>query len=147
MGRNRKNKEPLTAYDIAKKRVEEKKKFYRHLSTYVVMSIFFYMINYLSNPGHWWFYWPMLGWGVGLAFHYVNIFGIPGLVEEMSPEWEEKQIQAELRRLEKKGMDISRPAPKEEAPLELKELEKRKRESWDDNELVIHFLVYICFTF
>ena len=75
MGRSRKNKEPLTAYDIAKKRVEEKKKFYQHLSTYVVMSIFFYMINYLSNPGHWWFYWPMLGWGVGLLFQYMNAYG------------------------------------------------------------------------
>lgn len=140
MGRNRKNKEPLTAYDIAKQRVEEKKKFYRHLSSYVVMGVFFYMINYLGNvnsgSNRLWFYWPMLGWGVGLAFHYVNIFGIPGLVEEMSPEWEEKQIQAELRRLEKKGMDISRPTPKEEPPLELREIEKRKRESWDDNELV-----------
>ena len=140
MGRNRKNKEPLTAFDIAKKRVEEKKKFYQHLSTYVVMSIFFYMINYFSNinsgSDRWWFYWPMLGWGLGLALHYVNLFGIPGIVDEMSPEWEEKQIQAELRRLEKKGMDISPPAPKEEPPLKLKEIEKRKRESWDDNELV-----------
>lgn len=140
MGRNRRNKEPLTALDIAKKRVEEKKKFYQHLSTYVVMSIFFYMINYFGNLNsgydRWWFYWPMLSWGLGLALHYVNLFGIPGIVEEMSPEWEEKQIQAELRRLEKKGMDITPPSPKEEPPLELKEIEKRKRESWDDNELV-----------
>ena len=73
MGRNRKNKEPLTAFDIAKKRVEEKKKFYQHLSTYVVMSVFFYMINYFGNinsgSDRWWFYWPMLGWGLGLALH------------------------------------------------------------------------------
>ena len=26
-------------------------------------------INLLSSPGHWWFYWPMLGWGIGLAAH------------------------------------------------------------------------------
>lgn len=136
MGRNKKNSEPLTPYDIAKRRVDEKKKFFSHLSTYVVLSIFFYLINFLSTPGEWWFYWPMLGWGVGLALHYVKIFGIPGLIEEMTPEWEEKQIQAELNKLEKRGMNISRPEQKEEKPLELKELEKRKRDSWDDSELV-----------
>ena len=102
----------------------------------MVLSIFFYLINFLSSPGEWWFYWPMLGWGLGLALHYVKIFGIPGLIEEMTPEWEEKQIQAELNKLEKRGMNISKPEQKEEKPLELKELEKRKRDSWDDSELV-----------
>jgi len=136
MGRNKKNSQPLTAYEIAKKRVEEKKKFYSHLSTYVVMGVFFYILNYLSSPHHWWFYWPMLGWGLGLAMHYVKIFGIPGLIDEMTPDWEEKQIQAELSKLKKRGMDISRPEQKDEKPLELKELEKRKRDSWDDSELV-----------
>ena len=55
------------AYEKARKRVKKKKDFYSHLATYLAMGAFFLALNLLTAPGRWWFYWPMLGWGIGLA--------------------------------------------------------------------------------
>jgi hypothetical protein len=121
-------------YTEAQKRVKKKKEFYSHLSSYVVMGIFFFVLNFLTAPGRWWFYWPMLGWGIGLAFHYIDVFGIPG-VGDLSKDWEEKAIEEELQKMgvddEEKYLD---PPAREE--LELKELKKTKKKNWDDDELV-----------
>lgn len=124
-------------YWEAKKRVKAKKEFYRHLGTYLVMSTFFFLLNAVTSFGDWWFYWPMLGWGLAVLFHYVDVFGIPGM-DPMSPEWEEKQIREEMRRL---GAHRPRPNYIEEEELELRPLSKDKKEQkneqkWDDSELV-----------
>ena len=31
------------------------------------------LINHFT-PGTWWFQWPLLGWGIGLAFHFKAVF-------------------------------------------------------------------------
>lgn len=46
-----------------------------HLSTYLVFAVFFFVLNMLTGPGDWWFYWPMLGWGLGLALHAIAVYG------------------------------------------------------------------------
>jgi len=128
-------------YHLAKKRVKAKKEFYQHLSTYLVMAIFFFMLNAVTAFGNWWFHWPMLGWGIGVLFHYFDVFGLPG-IGEMSDDWEEKALEEELRQIEKrkrKQRHTSSTKPNAEEPeerLELKELEKRKIKDWDDSELV-----------
>lgn len=124
-------------YAIARKRVKRKKHFYRHLSVYTVMGCFFYVLNILTNPGHYWFYWPMLGWGLGLAMHYVAIFGVPGLVEEMGEDWENKEIEKEMRRMGHRPPQ-SNPTPEPER-LDLPELEKKPERKWDDDQLVWGF--------
>lgn len=53
--------------------------FKRHLTTYVIMNIFFWVLWYFtSEPGEReglpWPVWPLLGWGIGLAFHYVSAY-------------------------------------------------------------------------
>ena len=73
----------------AKKRVKAQKEFYRHLTSYLVMGVFFFLLNAVTSFGNWWFYWPMLGWGIGILFHYFDVFGLPG-VGEISKEWEER---------------------------------------------------------
>ena len=105
--------------------MKAKKEFYSHLSTYLAMSLFFFILNAMTNFGDWWFYWPMLGWGIGIASHYLSVFGFPG-VGPTDKEWEEKTVQKELKRLAEEEPDDE---------LELKELEKNKR-SWDEDELV-----------
>jgi hypothetical protein len=126
-------------YWEAKKRVKAKKEFYRHLGTYLVMSAFFFLLNAVTSFGNWWFYWPMLGWGLAVLFHYVDVFGIPGM-DPMSPEWEEKQIREEMKRLEAHRPRQSYPG-REEDELELRPLPKekskeKKEKKWDDSELV-----------
>ena len=61
-------------YEKAKKRVEEIKGFYSHLITYVVVNIILFLVDFFTSPGIWWFYWPLLGWGIGLFFHGMGVF-------------------------------------------------------------------------
>ena len=80
-------------YKEAKKKVKEEKQFYSHLGVYLVMSVFFIVLNLVTSPDHLWFYWPMLGWGLGLFLQGVRVFTDIGL----SKEWEEKRIERHLR--------------------------------------------------
>ena len=79
------NKENL-AYRKAARRVKELKNFYGNLTSYCIVIPFLLVLNLLTAPEHLWFYWPMLGWGIGLAVHAVSVFGI-------GKSWEEKKIQ------------------------------------------------------
>jgi len=114
----------------ARERVKKKKEFYSHLSTYVVMGIFFFVLNAVTAFGSWWFHWPLLGWGIGVLFHYFDVFGLPG-VGDISDEWEAREIEAEMRRMG--GSEAE-----ETDELELKEMQKERAEKkrWDDSELV-----------
>lgn len=76
-------------YQRAKKRVEEMRGFYGNLSAYLVMSVFFVILNVLTSPGHYWFYWPMLGWGLGVVFHGLKVFNYSPL---LSKDWEERKM-------------------------------------------------------
>lgn len=115
-------------YERARERVEEKKKFYKHLSSFLVMSVFFFVLNALTAFGSWWFYWPILGWGIGIAMHYFQVFGFPG-VGPADEEWERKEMNKELQRLEGKYEE-------EEDTLDLPEIEKSKEPKWRDEDLV-----------
>jgi len=68
------------------------KKFYAHLGTYVVMSLFFFILNLVTSNGHWWFYWPVLGWGLGVALNAVKVFAYgSGWEENKAKEILEKE--------------------------------------------------------
>jgi len=62
------------AYEEAKKRAEAKLGFYTHLAVYLVSCVIFYVINMATSPEVKWFYWPILGWGIGVFFHGVGVF-------------------------------------------------------------------------
>ncbi|MBT8370800.1 MAG: 2TM domain-containing protein, partial [Deltaproteobacteria bacterium] len=47
--------------------------FYSHLWSYLIVNGALLILNYYT-PGPWWFQWPVLGWGIGLAFHFKAIF-------------------------------------------------------------------------
>jgi len=46
--------------------------FYSHLWSYLIVNGALLLINNFT-PGPWWFQWSVLGWGIGLAFHYLII--------------------------------------------------------------------------
>ena len=59
---------------IRRERLKRRKKgFYSHLWSYLIICAALLLINNFS-PGPWWFQWPMLGWGIGLAFHFKAIY-------------------------------------------------------------------------
>ncbi len=129
------------AYKKAAKRVKAKKEFYNHLATYVVMGIFFFLLNAVTAWGSWWFYWPMLGWGIGILFHYIDVFGIPGVEQVNDSDWEERAIQEELRKMGYSKGETYASKPEEDDYLDLKEVKKEKvsrsrDRHWDDDELV-----------
>ena len=73
------------AYDRAAKRVKEMKGFYGNLISYCLVIPFLIFINLKTSPEYHWFWWPMLGWGIGVASHGFQVFGI-------GKNWEEKKI-------------------------------------------------------
>jgi hypothetical protein len=76
-------------YERARKRVEELKGFYGHLLAYIVINVFLLVVNYLTSPGHYWFQWPLFGWGIGLAIHAATVF-FPSMF--WGHDWEERKI-------------------------------------------------------
>ena len=76
-------------YQKAKERVEQIKGFYIHLIVYVVVNLILFSINMIVSPDDLWFFWPLVGWGVGLGFHALYVFGI---VPRFGAEWEERKI-------------------------------------------------------
>lgn len=81
------------AYRRAQARVEARLAFYRHATVYVLVNLFLIILNLLRSPDELWFYWPLLGWGIGLLSHAFNVY---------SYRWEgprkDRMIQRELER-------------------------------------------------
>ena len=52
-----------------KRLLRRKARFHRHLWSYIIVIGALLIIN-IMTPGPWWFQWPALGWGIGLAFNF-----------------------------------------------------------------------------
>lgn len=76
-------------YFKARKQVENIKGFYGNLASYIVVNIGFLILNLITSPNHLWFYWPMLGWGIGVIFHAIKVFNY---MPFLGKEWEERKI-------------------------------------------------------
>lgn len=79
------------AYYKAKKRVEEIKGFYGNVISYCVVIPFLIFLNYRTSWDFHWFWFPMLGWGMGIVFHAFGVFGY-------GKNWEERKIQEILEK-------------------------------------------------
>ncbi|SMP04393.1 2TM domain-containing protein [Chryseobacterium profundimaris] len=78
-------------YERAQKRVKELKSFYGNLISYCIIIPFLIILNLITSPHEIWFYWPMLGWGIGLLAHGASVFAI-------GKGWEEKKIREILEK-------------------------------------------------
>ncbi|WP_309642378.1 histidine kinase [Flavobacterium sp.] len=78
------------AYAKAKDRVEKLKGFYGNLASYCTVIPILAIIN-LNSGGFQWFWFPMMGWGMGVCFHAFETFGY-------GKTWEEKKIQEILNK-------------------------------------------------
>ena len=76
-------------YERARKRVEALKGFYIHATAFVLVNIALFAINMLVG-GAWWFYWPLIGWGIGLGAHALGVFGFGGS-GPWGQDWEERK--------------------------------------------------------
>jgi len=87
-------------YERASKEVEELKSFYTHLGVYIVVNIGLILINVITSPGSLWFYWVLIGWGIGLLIHAFNVL-ISRKV--MGRDWEERKIREIMEKDKKLG--------------------------------------------
>lgn len=76
-------------YYQAKKKVEDIKGFYGNLIAYIVFNGFFLILNLLTSPNELWFFWPLIGWGVGVLFHGMRVFNYSPF---LSKNWEERKM-------------------------------------------------------
>lgn len=69
------DKDPML-WSLARRRAS----FKRHLTTYLVINAFFWILWFIlgrktyGTDGVPWPVWPMLGWGIGLAFHFFGAY-------------------------------------------------------------------------
>src|SRR5215212_2148658 len=88
-------------YERARARVQAIKGFYIHASVFVVVNLGLFIINALTSglsEGIWWFYWPLIGWGIGLGAHALGVFGFGG-GGPFGQEWEERKTK-EIRMID-----------------------------------------------
>jgi hypothetical protein len=65
------------------------------LAQYVLVVALLAVINALTTPNHWWVQWVVMGWGVGVFFHWLQIserFSLFG------SKWEKEQVEKRLGR-------------------------------------------------
>ena len=74
------------AYEKAKKTVKDIKEFYGNLISYTIVIPVLILINLSTYSKFQWFWFPMFGWGLGLLFHGLGVFGY-------GKSWEERKIQ------------------------------------------------------
>ena len=80
---------------LALAHVRKVKRFYIHLIQYLIFIPALALINLLTSPGYWWFVWPALGWGIGVAAHGASTFGVVRLFDGA---WERRQVEKYLGR-------------------------------------------------
>lgn len=82
------NKE--SKYFRARERVEELKKFYGNLTSYVIVISGLAILNYwIDGWRYMWFLWAAFGWGIGLFFHALKVFNLNPF---FGKDWEKRKI-------------------------------------------------------
>ena len=80
---------------LAFQHVRKLKRFYLHLTLYVLVIGFLAAINMTRSPTHIWFVWPALGWGSAIVIRALTLFD---LFPFFGPEWERQQVEKRLGR-------------------------------------------------
>ncbi len=76
-------------YYKAKKKVEEIKNFYTHLTVYVLCNSIVIVVNLMTSPGFLYFIFSLLGWGIAIVLHGLKAFDYTPFFNK---EWEDQKI-------------------------------------------------------
>ena len=79
----------------AARRADAKIGFRGHLLVYGLVNAGLAALNLIASPGHLWFFWPMVGWGVGLLAHGLSVYGVTSIGRE-------EMIAKEMERLRRR---------------------------------------------
>ncbi len=75
-------------YKIQKK-VIEIRKFYEHLTVYVLCNAIVIVVNLMTSPGFLYFIFSLLGWGIAIVLHGLKAFDYAPFFNK---EWEDQKI-------------------------------------------------------
>jgi len=70
---------------------EEKRGFSVHLIVYVLVNAMLIVIDLIYAPEDFWFFYPLIGWGIGISMHY--LFGVRWIEKGLK----EREAKAEYR--------------------------------------------------
>ena len=83
-------------YELAKKRVEEKRGFFVHLTVYILVNIMLILIwRFAAGGGFPWFLFPLCGWGIGVLMHFLGVFVFGKKSDSAAIEKEAEKIRRE----------------------------------------------------
>lgn len=85
------------AYKRVRKKVREIRGFYYHLVCYCIVIPILIFVNLRFTPEFYWFPFSMCGWGIGLLFHSMEVFGY---MPFFNKDWEARKLR-ELMEKEK----------------------------------------------
>ena len=83
------------SYYRAKRKLKALKGFYIHLTVFIVINVFLFIVNFFTTPGYWWFLFVTLFWGIGLLAHGLSVFTNRGI---FSKEWEDRKIREYMKK-------------------------------------------------
>lgn len=78
-----------SSYFKAQKKIEEIKGFYGNLSSYIVVNAGLAVLNIITSSEHLWFFYPLLGWGIGVVMHGLKVFDYMPFLDK---DWEERKV-------------------------------------------------------
>ena len=81
----------------AEKRVENKIKFYRNFTAYVIVNTMLFIVNWYFTPEFWWVAFPLFFWGIGILKNFLIAFVFDNFYSE---SYRERKIQEEMQKLE-----------------------------------------------
>jgi hypothetical protein len=83
------------ALEEARRYVRRKRIFFTVFAIWIALSLMWFLIDMRDDSSSVWFYWPMLGTGVGVAITGIVLLGVGGL---FGADWERREVDKYLRR-------------------------------------------------
>jgi len=84
----------------ARRYVTEVKAFFGHVAMFALIMPMLVILNLWTSPDYYWFFWPLLGWLIGIAGHAAFTFDLGSLI---SNDWENRTYQKKLERIRRRN--------------------------------------------
>ena len=80
--------------DKVRKKIKDIKGFYKHLTVYLAVNVFLFIIKAVNLDGNenffeWGTFSTAIFWGIGVFFHWYSVFGADII---LGRDWEERKI-------------------------------------------------------
>ena len=77
---------------LVKEKAQDLKQLFSHAIVYVAVNAFLVFINLYTSPERLWFFWVLIGWGIGLAFHWLDVMNYTPFNEDKMEEEAKKVL-------------------------------------------------------